>query len=49
MERRRHEADLLRKGVKWQRADIALLLKGVKAVGRVWVMVRRGVKVGRNV
>ena len=49
MDRSGSKADLLRQGVKWQRADIALLLKGVKAVGRVWVMVRRGVKVGRNV
>ena len=46
MDRSGHEADLLRKGVKWQRADIALLLKGVKVVGWVWVMVRRGVKAG---
>lgn len=46
MERRRHEADLLRKGVKWKRTDIALLLKEVKVVGWVWVMVRRGVKAG---
>ena len=44
MERRGHEADLLRKEVKWKRADIALLLKGVKVVEWVWDMVRRGVK-----